>query len=157
MLPQGMTTRRLTCGYVNGFDNRAMLSRSPETIDARGQADQHWPRLLLFSVIVFVLFMLSISVANARPAKDPMNYKLYAYNQLKDWDQFMCLVELYERESNWNPLARNYSHYGIPQGRSTYLARVGYRKQIDWGIKYIKARHQTPCKALRHFKQKNWH
>ena len=77
MLPQRMT-RRLTCGFVFGFDRRATLSRSPETIDARGQADQRWPRLLLFSVIVCVLFMLSINVANARPAKDPMNYKLHA-------------------------------------------------------------------------------
>ena len=151
------TTRRLTCGFLFGFDSRATLSRSPETIDARGQADQRWPRLLLFSVIVCVLFMLSINVANARPAKDPMNYKLYAHNLLQDWDQFICLVELYEKESNWNPKARNYSHYGIPQGRSTYLAKVGYKKQIRWGLRYIEARHQTPCKALQHFKIKGWH
>lgn len=157
MLPKGITTRRLTCGFVNGFDWRAMLSRSPETIDARGQADQHWPRLLLFSVIVCVLFMLSISVANARPAKDPMNYKLHAYNQLKDWKQFECILKLYYKESTWNPEAVNGSHYGIPQGRSIYLKTANPYKQIEWGVRYIKHRYGTPCKAWSHFKSKGWH
>ena len=139
------------------FDKLAMLSRSPETIDARGQAPSHWARLLLFSVIVFCLFMLSADMSHARPAKDPMNYKLYAHNQLQDWEQFLCLVELYEKESNWNPKARNYSHHGIPQGRSTYLAKVGYKKQIRWGLAYIEARYGSPCKAWQHFKAKGWH
>ena len=152
-----MPTRRLTCGFVFGFDRRATLSRSPETIDARGQADQRWPRLLLFSIIICVLFMLSINVANARPAKDPMNYKLYAHNQLQDWDQFLCLVRLYEKESNWRPEAKNGSHYGIPQGRSKWLATATPYEQIRWGIKYIANRHGTPCKALRHFKRVGWH
>ncbi len=80
-----MPTRLLTCGFVNGFDRYAMLSRSPETLDARGQASKHWPRLLLFWVIVFISFMLSADMSHARPAKDPMNYKLHAYNQLLDW------------------------------------------------------------------------
>ncbi len=35
---------------------------------------------------------------------------------------FYCLDELYHYESRWNPSARNGSHYGIPQGRSKYLA-----------------------------------
>ncbi len=113
------------------LDTAAMLSRRPETIDARAQASKHWAELLLFWVIVFISFMLSTDMSHARPAKDPMNYKLYAHNQLKDWDQFICLVELYERESNWSPSARNGSHYGIPQGRSTYLAKVGYKKQTE--------------------------
>jgi hypothetical protein len=157
MLSQRIATRRLTCGFVNGFDRYAMLSRRPETIDARAQAPQHWARLLLFSLIVIILSLLSLDMASARPAKDPMNYKLYAYNQLKDWDQFLCIIELYERESNWRPHVSNGSHHGIPQGRSNYLRTVGPYKQIDWGIKYIKARHETPCQALNHFYAKGWH
>lgn len=152
-----MTTRRLTCGFVHGFDRPAMLSASPGTIDGRAQSSQHWARLLLFSLIVFVLGLLSLDLAHARPAKDPMNYKLYAHNQLQDWDQFMCLVKLYEKESNWNPKARNYSHHGIPQGRSQYLATADPYAQIRWGLKYIANRYGTPCKALKHFRAKGWH
>lgn len=154
-------TRLLTCGFVqndkNGLDSHVMLSASPGTIDGRAQSSQHWGRLLLFSVIVFVLGLLSLDVASARPAKDPMNYKLYAHNQLQDWDQFMCLVELYQRESNWNPKARNYSHHGIPQGRSQWLAKADPYAQIRWGLRYIAHRYDTPCKALAHFKREGWH
>ena len=139
------------------LDSGIMLSRRPETIDARAQAPSHWARLLLFSVIVFCLSLLSLNMSHARPAKDPMNYKLHAYNQLKDWDQFECIVELYERESNWNPKSKNGSHYGIPQGRSQWLANANPYKQVEWGVRYIKARYGSPCVALTHFKRKGWH
>lgn len=152
-----MTTRLLTCGFVFRLDTSGMLSRRPETIDARAQAPSHWARLLLFSVIVLCLSLLSLNMSHARPAKDPMNYKLYAHNQLQDWDQFLCLVRLYEKESNWRPEAKNGSHYGIPQGRSKWLATATPYEQIRWGIKYIANRHGTPCKALRHFKRVGWH
>lgn len=152
-----MATRRLTCGFVDGFDTPAMLSRSPETIDARGQAPSHWPRLLLFSVIVFISLMLSTQVSHARPMETAMNYKLHAYNQILDWEEFICIIELYERESNWRPKAKNGSHYGIPQGRSKYLATASPYKQIEWGVRYIKHRYGTPCAALKHFKAKGWH
>lgn len=87
----------------------------------------------------------------------PMNYKLHAYNLLLDFDEFSCIVELYEKESNWRPKARNGSHFGIPQGRSHYLATVDGFKQVEWGVKYIKNRYGTPCKALRFFKKHHYH
>jgi hypothetical protein len=87
-----------------------------------------------------------------------MTYKTYALRVLNnDYYQFNCLLRLYTKESNWRPKAKNGSHYGIPQGRSTYLANVNGYKQIDWGIKYINHRYNTPCKAWSHFKLRNWH
>ena len=87
-----------------------------------------------------------------------MSYKTYALRALNnDYYQFNCLLKLYTKESNWRPKAKNGSHYGIPQGRSTYLANVNGYKQIDWGIKYIYHRHDTPCGAWSHFKKRNWH
>jgi hypothetical protein len=86
-----------------------------------------------------------------------MNYKLHAHNILKDFDQFDCLVRLYEKESRWDPLAKNGSHHGIPQGRSRWLAGVDGFKQVEWGIKYIENRYGTPCKAYRFFKRNNYH
>jgi hypothetical protein len=139
------------------LDSLAMLSASPGTIDGPAQGSQHWARSLLICLLAVFIGLLSTDISHARPAKDPMNYKLHAYNQLKDWDQFECILELYERESNWRPSARNGSHFGIPQGRSQWLATANPYQQVEWGIKYIKARHQTPCKALAHFKRKGWH
>lgn len=87
-----------------------------------------------------------------------ITYKTYALRALNnDYHQFNCLLRLYTKESNWRPNAKNGSHYGIPQGRSTYLANVNGYKQIDWGIKYIYHRHKTPCQAWSHFKKRNWH
>jgi hypothetical protein len=87
-----------------------------------------------------------------------ITYKTYALRALNnDYHQFNCLLRLYTKESNWRPNAKNGSHYGIPQGRSTYLASVNGYKQIDWGIKYIYHRYDTPCKAWSHFKIRNWH
>jgi hypothetical protein len=87
-----------------------------------------------------------------------ITYKTYALRALNnDYHQFNCLLKLYTKESNWRPKAKNGSHYGIPQGRSTYLANVNGYKQIDWGIKYIYHRHNTPCQAWSHFKKRNWH
>ena len=81
-------------------------------------------------------------------------------------DQTHCLIDLYQKESNFNPKARNGSHYGIPQGRSKYLAKVGGIKQIQWSVRYIGSRYgwvdevnQIPnaCAAWDHFKKKGWH
>ncbi len=89
------------------LDLLAMLSASPGTIDGPAQGSQHWARSLLICLLAVFIGLLSTDISQARPAKDPMNYKLHAYNQLKDWDQFECILELYERESNWRPSARN--------------------------------------------------
>ena len=87
-----------------------------------------------------------------------MHYKQYILITLNDIDETHCLIELYSKEnSKWDYKARNRSHVGIPQGRSEYLAKVDGTKQIDWGIKYIKNRYGSMCKALHHFKTKGWH
>ena len=61
------------------------------------------------------------------------------------------------KESNWNPAARNGSHYGIPQMRNVKLKTMDAMTQIDWGLRYIKGRYQTPCKAWAFFKANGYH
>ena len=139
------------------LDLIGMLSASPGTIDGPAQGSQHWARSLLICLLAVFIGLLSSDISHARPAKDPMNYKLHAYNQLKDWDQFECILELYERESHWSPSARNGSHFGIPQGKSQWLAKADPYQQVEWGVRYIEARYGTPCVALKHFKRKGWH
>jgi hypothetical protein len=87
-----------------------------------------------------------------------VTHKEFALHLLNyDYDQFNCLELLYTKESNWRPEAKNGSHYGIPQGRSQYLARVDGYKQVVWGIAYIDHRYGQPCIALDHWKAKGWH
>ncbi len=59
--------------------------------------------------------------------------------------------------SLWNPKARNGSHYGLGQMRSTWYRDLSPQAQIRASIKYIRHRYDDSCKALHHFETKGWH
>lgn len=85
-------------------------------------------------------------------------------------DQFKCLKELWRRESNWRPEARNkqavrarvggewrWVHAGgIPQilGMDP---KTGVREQIRRGLVYIDSRYGSPCRALKFHDSNNWY
>ncbi len=101
--------------------------------------------------------ILGFEKAHSVSIDRPNHYRQWAFIQLNNLDEFHCLDELYYKESRWNPKAVNGSHYGIPQGRSKWLATVSGYKQVEWGIKYNYNRYGSMCKALNHFKIKGWH
>ncbi len=86
----------------------------------------------------------------------------------KGWgnDQWVCLENLWQKESNWNVTAANPSSsaYGIPQSLpGSKMASVGAdwrtnaRTQITWGLGYIQGRYGTPCGAWSHSQAKGWY
>nr|NLD40558.1 DUF348 domain-containing protein [Actinomycetales bacterium] len=81
-------------------------------------------------------------------------------------DQWSCLYSLWQKESNWNPNARNRSSgaTGIPQALpGSKMASHGSdwatnpATQIAWGLDYIAGRYGTPCGAWNHSVAKNWY
>ena len=101
------------------------------------------------------------------PSGDP---RAIAQAMLADYgwgsDQFSCLDSLWQRESNWNPQARNpYSGaYGIPQALpGEKMASAGSDWQtnpatkIKWGLGYIKDRYGSPCAAWEHSQSVGWY
>ena len=88
-----------------------------------------------------------------------MTAKQYAYYSLGDIKQYKCIATLYGKESAWNYKAYNSSSgtVGIPQGKSVYLLTATPIQQVEWGLRYIKHRYGTPCRALDHWKKHNWH
>ena len=86
-----------------------------------------------------------------------IDYQIHALNKLRDLKQFNCLLKLYAKESAWNPQARNGSHYGIPQGNSTWLRKQSGMVQVDWGIAYITHRYGNACVAYKHWSKYGWH
>jgi hypothetical protein len=74
--------------------------------------------------------------------------KLYAHSRIINYEQFKCFDVLITRESRWSYLARNGSHYGLGQMRSTWYRDLDPYRQIDATLKYIAKRYKTPCKAL---------
>lgn len=114
-------------------------------------------RCVLVATAVFVAQILCLDKANSDTNYKPMHYRQYILIELNNFEEAYCLIDLYTAESRLNPNARNGSHYGIPQGRSKYLATVGGTKQIDWGIRYNLHRYGSMCNALDHYKRKGWH
>ena len=135
------------------LNTRSILNRKAGSPTARPGRRRVWLTLLLIAFSSCFTKDYSAAKENYKPT----HYKQYILITLNDIDETNCLVELYMAESRLNPLARNGSHYGIPQGRSKYLARVDGIKQIDWGIKYNLNRYGSMCKALEHYKIKGWH
>ncbi|MFZ3451773.1 coiled-coil domain-containing protein [Arthrobacter sp. 7Tela_A1] len=106
----------------------------------------------------------------AAPVDDPAGAQAYAAgaSSAYGWDgsQFRCLVDLWNRESNWRTSAHNpYSGaYGIPQSlpgdKMAALGsdwRTNYRTQINWGLMYISQRYGSPCAAWDHSERVNWY
>ena len=105
--------------------------------------------------------VLCLSVINMSPAeasKDIDLLKLYAHSRIVDYKQFQCFNQLITKESNWNINAINGSHYGLGQMKNPKYRNLDGYRQIDWSLRYIKARHSgSSCKALSHFLSKGWH
>ncbi|MBD7995895.1 lytic transglycosylase domain-containing protein [Arthrobacter sp. Sa2CUA1] len=112
----------------------------------------------------------TVPPAPAAPVDDPAGAQNYALSSMPGygWDggQFRCLVNLWNRESNWRTSAANpYSGaYGIPQSLpGNKMAafgedwRTNYRTQINWGLFYIQQRYGSPCAAWAHSEKNNWY
>ena len=98
--------------------------------------------------------------------KTYIDYKTYALYLLDfNYVQHKCLTILYGKESAWNPkaignLTGTHKVYGIPQGKSEYLATLDGYGQVRWGLKYIhhhRIYQGDVCKALDHWRAKGWH
>ena len=98
------------------------------------------------------------------------DYQRYAVDKLIQMDmleQYPCLFELWTKESNWRPKARNKSSgaLGIAQlmpetwvNINTKPTLNGY-KQVDAGLAYIERKYGKKgiCRAYAHHLAKNWY
>ena len=146
--------------YSNGFDSDGTLT-AQSLSKAHREPLRGVARGVLVAIGIALCIMPNAGSAIPMQPKEYIDYKTYAF-YLLDWDkkQMKCLGKLYGKESAWNPAAKNGSHYGIPQGRSEYLARVDGYKQVEWGLSYIhhhRIYQGDTCKAWQHWKDHNWH
>ena len=146
----------LTSTYINVLDSYATLTQQSLS-KAHPAPLKRMARGVLAGIGIALCFMPDAGSTSAIQ-KEYISYKQYAF-YLLDWnvEQYKCLSALYGKESAWQPDARNGSHYGIPQGRSTYLSTLNGYEQVQWGLDYIGHRYGEPCIAWQHFKDKGWH
>jgi len=130
------------------------------------------PRTLQRGAAVLVAGSLTLGLAGELPA-DAQTQK--QHNQAiaktmvhqRHWSntQFKCLVKLWNRESGWRTRAGHVGgSYGVPQalpGRKMRSAgkdwRTNPKTQIKWGLRYIKGRYGTPCRAWKHSQAHGWY
>jgi len=89
------------------------------------------------------------------------NPKKYAQNAMKayNWNQtqFVCLSQLWGKESGWNHKADNphSSAFGIAQMLKEKSKHP--KMQIDNGLRYIKHRYEQPCTAWKFWQRHRWY
>jgi len=133
------------------------LTRSVRsTLSTRARRRASSRRALLSGVLCLAVAIPSPTWADSQSSKD--RFKLYLHSRVIKDKQYQCAYALYMAESKFDSKAVNGSHYGIPQLRNRKLKNLDGYTQIDWGIRYIKARYfGNYCLAYKHFKDKGWH
>ena len=159
-----------------GFYANRLFNRREKGLELKIQA-----RSLLVAVIAVGIVFASPAIAFepempelAYFVKTPAMAKKYTKKQLVKYgwknNQWGCLVKLWERESNWRPEAKNTQPvYQKINGKWTKLyaggipqvlhlnPKVSIPVQVAIGLKYIKERYSSPCKALKFHYRHNYY
>ena len=148
----------LTSTYINEFDTQDTLCKQ----NASGVQPEPLKRVArgVLAVVIGILLCIMPNAGSSDIAanKQYVDYKTYALYLLDfNYKEYNCLLKLYTHESNWNPLSKNGSHYGIPQGNSEWLRDQDGWTQVRWGLDYIGHRYVEPCIALDHWSKYGWH
>ena len=151
---------------TNELDTVGMIERLARL---RGSALR---RQSLGRAIVVMLMATTFSVAGTQALQtvpieekpfnpyNKMNVKLYLHNEIRDWDEFECALELAHRESSfrYDAVNKTTGAYGLFQHMSDYAPQWDAFKQIDKHVQYIDARYSGSwCKALQHLVRNKWH
>lgn len=151
-------TRRnkaLTSTFTNVFAR--LLTDAVRSTRSQRAPKAGSPRGLVVLWGVLCLTACSLQSANAKSISTTDMYKLYAHSRLIDYKQFQCLNKIITKESRWSVSARNGSHYGLGQMRSTWYRDLDGYRQIDATIKYITIRYGSMCNAWHFHTQRNYY
>lgn len=108
------------------------------------------------------IVLAAITSITSIPEATAKNYsidhlKLYAHSRILDYKEFQCFNKIITKESRWNYLAKNGSHYGLGQMRSKHYKDLDPFRQIDATLKYITIRYKSNCKAWAFHQDRNFY
>ena len=106
------------------------------------------------------IYVLAASVSIGMQPANASNqdqYKLYAHSRLINYKQTHCFIAIINKESRWDPWARNGSHYGLGQMRSQHYRTLDPYRQIDASLAYITKRYGSMCNAWRFHQKKGYY
>ena len=148
------------------------VASNPASPDGSENADPSVINLDQIKVVdAHQMALIALAAVQVEQAKDPDGARAYAKELVLNkymWseNQFKCLNSLWTKESNWRYQARNKisGAHGIAQALpATKMEIIGMDwrtnpiTQIEWGLKYIQERYDTPCKAYRKFRISNYY
>jgi hypothetical protein len=139
-------------GYLTSSIRCHRLKRAAE-------ADSSLRRMQLSAKLYAITaLLLTISIPTATAKSYSIDHlKLYSHSRILDYKEFQCFNKIITKESRWNYLAKNGSHYGLGQMRSKHYRDLDPYRQIDASLKYITIRYQTSCKAWAFHQKRNYY
>jgi hypothetical protein len=123
------------------------------------EADSSQERKIgLGAVYAITASLLITSIPEATAKNYSIDHlKLYAHSRILDYKEFQCFNKIITKESRWNYLAKNGSHFGLGQMRSKHYRDLDPFRQIDATLRYVSIRYQTPCKAWAFHQDRNYY
>ena len=136
-----------------------------------GVTYNHWSRVLYNDTEYFVRSKyLTTDTPLITEGGAKGEYQRFALSQLENYGwsdtEIVPLIQLWNRESGWNPNSHNRSSgaHGIPQALpASKMAAFGSdyytngNTQILWGLNYIANRYGSPSAAWAHFCSSGWY
>ena len=123
------------------------------------KADSSLRRMQLSAKLYAISALLLItSITQATATSYSIDHlKLYSHSRIINYKEFQCFNKIITKESRWNYLAKNGSHYGLGQMRSKHYRDLDPYRQIDATLRYITIRYLTSCKAWSFHEKKGFY
>ena len=150
------TTRPKRAQLIHIFDSSLTSPLPSSSASERLKPYSSLRRLAVRGAFCLLLGSIVLQMQPVQAATQADYLKLYAHTRILDWKQYHCFVKIITKESRWNPLAVNGSHYGLGQMRSKWYKTLDPYRQIDQTLIYITNRYQSPCKAWAFHERKGW-
>ena len=113
--------------------------------------------LRLLSLVLLLLLLMAIPMPSYGATYSVDQLRLYLHSRVLNFNEFICMDTIIMKESRYNYLARNGSHYGIGQMRSKHYQSKDPYTQIDLTIAYTHKRYVTMCNALAFHKRHGYY
>ena len=161
----GQTMRKLSTSFIHRLLNTPKNTLNVEMYLRRSVrsmlvGEPLW-RIARKRCLVLLAALCVVSTTPAQATKDATysidHLKLYAHSRLLDYKEFQCLNRIITKESRWLYSARNGSHYGLGQMKSTHYRDLDPYRQIDATIRYVHNRYSTMCKAWAFHQERNYY
>lgn len=104
-------------------------------------------RSLSYLLLLTALLQMAISMPAYAATYSADILRVYLHSRVVNNNEYKCIDKILYKESKYNYLARNGSHFGIGQMKSKHYQSKDPFTQIDLTLSYTYKRYKTLCNA----------